>query len=115
MAEKFENISVWLTAANMEDYIGHFLLLSCSFFEFTISCNLLRIAGSGSPEASSNEMEKKRSRRSYRSKTYNVVISYAAKVPMQSIVDALNGKESEHFQEAVRVLDIILSQHAAKQ
>nr|GMD40226.1 protein argonaute 4A-like [Ipomoea batatas] len=59
--------------------------------------------------------DRKRSKRQPRSKTYLVVISYATKIPMQAIADVLHGKESENFQEAVRVLDVILRQHAAKQ
>ncbi|KAM7473009.1 hypothetical protein LguiA_011192 [Lonicera macranthoides] len=76
-----------------------------------------RNVGSGSPggNGSPNESDRKRSRRQYQSKTFKVAISYAAKIPMQAIVSALRGQESEHFQEAVRVLDIILRQHAAKQ
>ena len=77
----------------------------------------VRNVGSGSPEGNSspNESDKKRSKRQGRSKTYKVAISYAAKIPVQAIANVLNGKETEHFQEAVRVLDIILRQHAAKQ
>ncbi|XP_022866891.1 protein argonaute 4-like isoform X1 [Olea europaea var. sylvestris] len=66
--------------------------------------------GPGSP----NESDKKRFRRPYRSKTYKVEISFAAKIPMQAIANALRGQESENSQEALRVLDIILRQHAAK-
>ncbi|XP_057429449.1 protein argonaute 4-like [Lotus japonicus] len=62
-----------------------------------------------------NETDKKRMRRPYRAKTFKVEISYAAKIPMQAIANALRGQESENFQEAIRVLDIILRQHAAKQ
>ncbi|XP_028802604.1 protein argonaute 4A-like [Neltuma alba] len=47
------------------------------------------------------------------SKTFKVEITYAKKIRMQEIVDALLGQESDH-QEAIRVLDIILRQHAAK-
>ncbi|CAH9073345.1 unnamed protein product [Cuscuta epithymum] len=72
--------------------------------------------GDGSPEGGSpNDKDRKRSKRQPRSKTYNVAISYATRIPMQAIADALRGKESENFQEAVRVLDIILRQQAAKQ
>ncbi|XP_028797109.1 protein argonaute 4 [Neltuma alba] len=67
--------------------------------------------GRGSP----NESDKKRMRRPNRSKTFKVEISYAAKIPMQAITNALRGQDSENFQEAIRVLDIILRQHAAKQ
>ncbi|KAI4308285.1 hypothetical protein L6164_031375 [Bauhinia variegata] len=67
--------------------------------------------GYGSP----NETDRKRMRRPYRSKSYKVEITFAAKIPMQAIASALRGHESENFQEAVRVLDIILRQHAAKQ
>ncbi|PQQ14068.1 protein argonaute 4 [Prunus yedoensis var. nudiflora] len=67
--------------------------------------------GHGSP----NESDRKRLRRPNRSKTFNVEISYAAKIPMKAIGDALRGQESENSQEALRVLDIILRQHASKQ
>ncbi|TQE00109.1 hypothetical protein C1H46_014286 [Malus baccata] len=67
--------------------------------------------GPGSP----NESDRKRLRRPNRSKTFNVEISYAAKIPMKAIGDALRGQESENSQEALRVLDIILRQHASKQ
>ncbi|KAK4477948.1 hypothetical protein RD792_017213 [Penstemon davidsonii] len=67
--------------------------------------------GHGSP----NESDKKRLRRPYHSKTFKVEISFAAKIPMNAIANALRGQESENSQEALRVLDIILRQHAAKQ
>lgn len=54
-------------------------------------------------------------KRQTRSKTIKVDINYAAKIPIQAIANALRGQDSEHFQEAVRVLDIILRQHAARQ
>ena len=74
---------------------------------------ILRVGGNGSPE--SPEGDRKRMRRQSQSKTFKVELSYATRIPMQAIVDALRGQESEHFQEALRVLDIILRQHAAKQ
>ncbi|KAK2971923.1 hypothetical protein RJ640_011704 [Escallonia rubra] len=67
--------------------------------------------GHGSP----NGNDRKRARRPYQSKTFKVEISFAAKIPMQAIALALRGQESENSQEALRVLDIILRQHAAKQ
>ncbi|GFS37844.1 argonaute family protein [Actinidia rufa] len=70
--------------------------------------------GNGSP-GSPNENDRKRLRRPYQSKTFKVEISFAAKIPMQAIANALRGQESENSQEALRVLDIILRQHAAKQ
>ncbi|XP_061341119.1 protein argonaute 4-like [Gastrolobium bilobum] len=72
--------------------------------------------GNCSPDGhGDNESDKKRMRRPYRAKTFKVEISFAAKIPMQAIANALRGQESENFQEAIRVLDIILRQHAAKQ
>ncbi|RYR63852.1 hypothetical protein Ahy_A04g021608 isoform B [Arachis hypogaea] len=72
--------------------------------------------GNCSPDGhGDNESDKKRMRRPYRAKKFKVEISYAAKIPMQAIANALRGQESENFQEAIRVLDIILRQHAAKQ
>ncbi len=76
----------------------------------------IRASGRGSPGGGeiTNESERKRFRRPFQSKTYNVKISYAAKIPMQAIMDAIRGgQESERFQEGVRVLDIILRQNAA--
>ncbi|KAF1891789.1 hypothetical protein Lal_00031598 [Lupinus albus] len=72
-----------------------------------------RVGSDGSPE-NYNEGKDKRMRRVSQSKTFKVEISYAAKIPLQAIPNALRGQDSEHFQEAVRVLDIILRQHASK-
>nr|AXY97429.1 Argonaute family protein [Populus tomentosa] len=74
--------------------------------------------GDGSQEAlppPPPDVPRKRLRRPYHSKTFKVEISFAAKIPMQAIANALRGQESENSQEAFRVLDIILRQHAAKQ
>lgn len=57
----------------------------------------------------------KRLRRSSQSKTFKVEISFAAKIPVQAIGSALRGQDTENSQEALRVLDIILRQIAAKQ
>ncbi|CAL9004903.1 unnamed protein product [Prunus brigantina] len=73
----------------------------------------------GSPGGSSNPGESagdmKRVKKQFQSKTLKVQVNFATKIPMQAIVNALRGQDSEHFQEAVRVLDIILRQNAAKQ
>nr|XP_043632802.1 protein argonaute 4A-like [Erigeron canadensis] len=70
-----------------------------------------RTVRGGSP----NGEETKRSRRQSQSKSYTVKIRYATKIPIQVIFNALQGKDSEQFSEAVRVLDVLLRQHAAKQ
>jgi eukaryotic translation initiation factor 2C len=54
-------------------------------------------------------------RQPYNSKTFKVEISFVVKIPMNAIANAIWGQESENSQEALRVLDIILRQHAAKQ
>lgn len=88
------------------------MFLQCNFV--LLSC--YRNNGNCSPDgASTNDSDKKRMRRPYHSKTFKVEISFAAKIPLQAIVNALRGQESENYQEAIRVLDIILRQHAAKQ
>ncbi|XP_021802912.1 protein argonaute 4A-like, partial [Prunus avium] len=69
--------------------------------------------GSSNPTDSAGD--RKRVKKQYQSKTLKVQINFATKIPMQAIVNALRGQDSEHFQEAVRVLDIILRQNAAKQ
>lgn len=71
----------------------------------------IRNNGNSSPD---NDSDRKRMRRQYQSKTFKVEISFAAKIPMKAIANALRGQESESSQEAIRVLDIILRQHAAR-
>ncbi|GAB2285147.1 Protein argonaute-4 [Dionaea muscipula] len=73
--------------------------------------------GNASPDKGGfdNDGDRKRMRRPYQSKSFKVELSFAAKIPMQAIADAIRGQESENSQEALRVLDIILRQHAAKQ
>ncbi|KAL8193873.1 hypothetical protein R6Q57_026115 [Mikania cordata] len=70
-----------------------------------------RTARGGIPDG----VEAKRSRRPPQSKSYTVKISYATKIPIQAIFNALKGQDSEQFNEAVRVFDVLLRQHAAKQ
>ncbi|ONI18322.1 hypothetical protein PRUPE_3G209300 [Prunus persica] len=60
-----------------------------------------------------NPLADKRSRRSFRSKTFNVEISYAAEIPLKSIALALRGVDVDNTQDALKVLDIILRQQAA--
>ncbi|XP_027344511.1 protein argonaute 16 isoform X2 [Abrus precatorius] len=65
-------------------------------------------ANGGLPE------ETKRSRHSFKSKTFMVEISFVTKIPLQSIALAVKGVESDaNSQDALKVLDIILRQHAA--
>lgn len=68
----------------------------------------------GSPGGSPGDADSKRSKKQPWSKAYKVIIKYAAKIPVQAIANALRGQDSEQYQEAVRVLDIMLRQHAAK-
>ncbi|XP_074358514.1 protein argonaute 16-like [Apium graveolens] len=53
----------------------------------------------------------KRSRQSFYSKSYIVAINYATKIPLNSVLD---GADTEQVQDALRVLDIVLRQQAAK-
>ena len=89
----------------------------CPYSMMMMIVVIFRVKGNSSPAAdgSPHESDRKRMRRPYQSKTYKVEISYAAKIPMQAIAQALRGQESENSQEALRVLGIILRQHAAKQ
>ncbi|KAF7154526.1 hypothetical protein RHSIM_Rhsim01G0196300 [Rhododendron simsii] len=84
--------------------------------EFTIVLeDVVSNRNNGNKSPGSPNDDRKRQRRPYNSKTFKVEISFAAKIPMQSIANALRGQESENSQEALRVLDIILRQHASKQ
>ncbi|KAL6124812.1 hypothetical protein ACLB2K_077321 [Fragaria x ananassa] len=69
--------------------------------------------GSYSPKESQGD--RRRVKQSFQSKTIQVQVNFAAKIPMQAIANALRGQNSDHFQEEVRVLDIIIRQNAAKQ
>jgi eukaryotic translation initiation factor 2C len=82
---------------------------SCNFLAFRTAAN--GSPGNGSPPGS----DRKRVKRPYQTKTFKVELSFAAKIPMSAIAMALKGQESEHTQEAIRVIDIILRQHPAKQ
>ena len=88
-----------------------FFFIFLKFLLLMGMCFLCRTVRGGSPK----ENDPKRSRRPPQSKSYTVKISYATKIPIQAIFNALRGQESEQFHEAVRVLDVLLRQHAAKQ
>lgn len=94
--------------------MGFFGLL---YFVFILGFFCRRNNGNASPEGrgSPNETDRKRVRRPYQSKTFKVELSFAAKIPMQAITNVIRGQENENSMEALRVLDIILRQHAAKQ
>ncbi|CAA7061180.1 unnamed protein product [Microthlaspi erraticum] len=64
-----------------------------------------------SRNAGNNDGDSKRLRRPNRSKNYKVSITFAAKIPIQ----AIQGNDTNHFQEAIRVLDVILRHNAARQ
>ncbi|KAG9450868.1 hypothetical protein H6P81_010833 [Aristolochia fimbriata] len=72
--------------------------------EFTVvleDISSSKVLGNGS--RGNGETRKKMLRRPYRSKTFKVEISFAAKIPMQAIGNALRGHEySENSQEALR-------------
>lgn len=76
---------------------------------------LFRIGRNRSPGSSNDGGDNKRMRLQSRSKTIKVELNYAAKVPLRAITDAVRGQDSERSQEALRVLDIVLRQCAAKQ
>ncbi|KAL5719499.1 Protein argonaute 4B [Ranunculus cassubicifolius] len=80
-----------------------------------LSSNKVAVTGSASNNTSPKENDQKRFRRPFQSKSFKVEITYVAKIPMRAIIDALRGQESGNSQEALRVLNIILRQIAAKQ
>ncbi|KAL5794184.1 hypothetical protein ACOSP7_002778 [Xanthoceras sorbifolium] len=85
-------------------------------FEFTVVLEESRVKQeNGSPTAGgSPNGNVKRSKLSFRSKTFKVEISYSAKIPLKSIALALKGNEVDSgTQDALRVLDIALRQQAA--
>ncbi|KAJ1289157.1 hypothetical protein BS78_02G142900 [Paspalum vaginatum] len=83
-------------------------------FEFTVileETSSSRAVGGSPGHGSPNQ---KRVKRSHLAKKFIVAISYAAKIPLKSVSLALRGSESEHAQDALRVLDIVLRQQQAK-
>lgn len=91
--------------------VSSFSLISYVLPELRI--HLLCSSGSPTNNGSSTEPSK-RSKHSLQSKAFKVEISYAAKIPLKSLSLALKGAEIEYVQDALRVLDIILRQQAAK-
>ncbi|XP_020224237.1 protein argonaute 4B [Cajanus cajan] len=89
--------------------------LSKNRLDFTVVLEEVssRVGRNRNPDLILLEGDAKRKRRQSRSKTIKVELNYVTKIPMKAIADALRGLESENFQEALRVLDIILRQHAS--
>ncbi|EEE66926.1 hypothetical protein OsJ_23783 [Oryza sativa Japonica Group] len=85
-------------------------------FEFTVILEETssRAAGGSLGHGSPNQGDKKRSKCTHLAKKIVVGISYAAKIPLKSVALALQGSESDHAQDALRVLDIVLRQQQAK-
>ncbi|PIA62518.1 hypothetical protein AQUCO_00200494v1 [Aquilegia coerulea] len=76
-------------------------------FEFTVVLEEAAVKRSGSPDP-------KRTKSSIQSKTYNVEISFSARIPLKPIALALKGLKADNTGDALRVIDIILRQQAAK-
>uniref|UniRef100_A0A0D9XB38 Piwi domain-containing protein n=1 Tax=Leersia perrieri TaxID=77586 RepID=A0A0D9XB38_9ORYZ len=85
-------------------------------FEFTVILEETssRAAGGSPGHGSPGQGDNKRSKRTHLPKKFVVGISYAAKIPLKSVALALRGSESDHAQDALRVLDIVLRQQQAK-
>ncbi|CAN6331685.1 unnamed protein product [Urochloa humidicola] len=87
-------------------------------YEFTVlleEASTGKTHGSAGGDGSPGGGDRKRVRRSYQPRTFKVELSFAATIPMSAIGQVLRGEESENSMEALRVLDIILMQHSAKQ
>lgn len=84
-------------------------------FKVVLEESLAKCSSSGSPGGDGSlSVGNKRSKHSFKLKTFKVEISFASKVPLRSIAFALGGVESDpNTQDALRVLDIILRQQAA--
>ncbi|KAL6841492.1 hypothetical protein ACP4OV_028635 [Aristida adscensionis] len=76
-----------------------------------------KTAANGSPGGNDSPGggDRKRVRRPYHTKTLKVELCFAAKIPISAIGQVIRGEPSENSLEALRVLDIILRQHSAKQ
>ena len=85
-------------------------------FEFTVIMEetSARAVGGSPGHESPGPGDKKRVKRSHLPKQFVVGISYAARIPLRSVALALQGSDSDHAQDALRVLDIVLRQQQAK-
>lgn len=89
------------------------ILFICAVFFFPLSLYCSNSSRSAGADGSLCE-ESKRSKHSFQLKTFMVEISFAAKIPMQSIAVALEGVDSDaNSEDALRVLDTVLRQRAA--
>jgi eukaryotic translation initiation factor 2C len=57
----------------------------------------------------------KRMKRLMHVKTYKVELSSAGEVPLNAITKIISGQQSDDYLEGLRVLDIVLRQHSARQ
>lgn len=85
------------------------------FFGFFAVCRTTTRRSSGGDDGSPGGSDRKRMKRPMAVKKFMVEISFAAKDPMSAIAEVLRGQETENSMEALRVLDITLRQHSAKQ
>ena len=90
----------------MSSILGtHNLLLVVGIvFTFNITCRIAATSGSHGGDGSPGPSDNKRMKTEAHSKIFKVEITFAAKVRMNN-----------SSQDALRVLDIILRQHSAKQ
>ena len=63
-----------------------------------------------SPGGSDMKMMK----RPFQVRIFKVELSFAGTVPMDSIARVIRGQESDNYEKAIQVLDIILRQNSAK-
>ncbi|PHT35804.1 hypothetical protein CQW23_23504 [Capsicum baccatum] len=96
--EEYE-ASVWLCGSQV--YCGSYLNLTGEGAILKFSTFIFRNNSNSSPggHGSPNETDRKRLRHPYQSKTFQVKISFAAKIPMQAIANALRGQESENLKK----------------
>jgi eukaryotic translation initiation factor 2C len=71
---------------------------------------VIRLIGDGSP----SEMDHKKKRREERGEKFKVEITFAAKISMKALQAVIQGEVSDKAQDALRVLDIVLRQHASR-
>lgn len=82
-------------------------------FTLVLEESFAKRSGNISPGEDSYEPGK-RSKCTFQSKTFKVEFNYAAQIPLKSIASALQESHTEVAQDAIRVLDSVLRQHAAQ-
>ncbi|XP_021749109.1 protein argonaute 4-like isoform X2 [Chenopodium quinoa] len=82
--------------------------------DFTVVLDKISLKSSFNGSGSLTQGGGKRQKCVFQTRTFRVVMKYVGKYPFSVISDMLRGRHSEKVHEVIKVLDVVLRQHAAK-